>query len=211
MRWLRNVVITNYMNRVIPVLRVSDTAPEMVRRLGLIVGGMAALVARRFLRDPKFFAVIVPLWGWLNRRVQRFARLRLGPAVVRVRKAPPMSPVPAVARTTPRVRLPSGHGWLVRALGWEAAGYGSQLAALLAEPEMVALLEAVPGVGRVLRPLGWILGVQVGPVPAKPAAAVRPRKVRVRTPRVVREKPWSPGPIRPPWQAGQKRASWDRG
>lgn len=105
-----------------------------------------------------------------------------------------------------RVRLPCGRGWLVRALGWEAVAYGSQLAALLAEPEMVALLAAVPGVGRVLRPLGRMLGVQVGPVMAKPAAVATPRKERVRKPRMKREKPWSPGPIRPLWTVGPKRA-----
>ena len=195
------------MSIISPTPRLNDAAPETVRRLGLIVGGLAALVARRFLRDPKFFAVIGPLWSWLNRRVQRFGRLRMGTAAVRARPARPVvTPKARAVPATPRVRLPCGRGWLVRALGWEAVAYGSQLAALLAEPEMVALLAAVPGVGRVLRPLGRMLGVQVGPVMAKPAAVATPRKARVRKPRMKREKPWSPGPIRPLWTVGPKRA-----
>ena len=51
------------MTEAIPVLRVQATAPEMVRRLGLIVGGLAAVIARRFLRDPKFGALVAPLWA----------------------------------------------------------------------------------------------------------------------------------------------------
>ena len=169
------------MNHVVPVLRVSDTAPEMVRRLGWIVAGLAAVVARRFLKDPKFFALIIPLWSWLGRTGRRFGRVRVQPVLVvaRVPEASEVARVRASPRTV-RVRLPSGRGWLVRALGWEAAGYGSQLEALLAEPEMVALLAGLPAVGRILRPLCRMLGV--GPKVAR----VRARVARVRRPRVPR-------------------------
>ena len=188
-----------------PVLRVQATAPEMVRRLGLIVGGLAAVIARRFLRDPKFGALVAPLWSWLNRTVQRFGRAR-----------PPVATRRQVVRTAPprdaqaRLRLPQGRGWLVQALGWEAAGYGSQLQALLAEPEMQALLDAVPAVGRALRPLGRMLGAQVGPARVKPPAAAKPRAVRVRRPRaeLVRAgdpRRWSPGPIPSSWWPEKKR------
>ena len=186
-----------------PVLRVRETAPETVLRLGLIVAGLAALIARRFLRDPKFGALVGPLWSWLNRSVQRFGRARS--------VAVPMLPLAARARApmvgvdrAARVRFPAGRGWLVKALGWEAAGYGSQLQTLLAEPEMMALLDAIPAVGRVLRPLGRMLGVQVGPVVVKVAAAPKPRAVRVRAPRPKREKPWSPGRIPVSWWGGAK-------
>ena len=170
------------MSFVPPAPRVGDAAPETVQRLEMIVSAIAALIARRFLRDPKYMALIVPLWGWLNRTVRRFGRVRVVAAPKMVRAA--------LARkvSVPRVRMPTGKAWLIKALGWEAAGYGSQLQALLAEPEMAALLATVPGAGRVLRPLGRMLGVEVGPV-----------VVRVRKPRVKREKPWSPGPIRADW------------
>ena len=57
------------------------------------------------------------------------------------------------------VRLPTRRGWLVEALGYQAAGYASQLAHLLAQPEMRAVLDAAPGFGRVLRPICWMLGI----------------------------------------------------
>ena len=162
----------------LPAPRLRDTAPELVRCLGLIVGGLAALIARRFLRDPQFSGLIVPLWGWVQRTVQRFGRVRMQAVPKRATR---LVVVAAAAAVAVRVRLPGRKAWLVRALGWEAAGYGSQLAALLAEPEMVALLDAVPAVGRVLRPLGRMLGVQVGPVVVKPKPERLPRPKRAVT------------------------------
>ena len=108
------------------------------------------------------------------RRVRVVAR-----AVVR-----PMPRVRVRRVGTPRVRLPCGQGWLVKALGWEAAGYGCQLTALLAEPEMLALMQALPGVGRVLRPLCRMLLME--PVLALPA---RQRPKRPAMPKVARVKP----------------------
>ena len=185
-----------------PLPRVSDTAPELVRRLGLILAGIVAVVARRFLKDPTFHEVIVPLCGWLNRALRRFARVRVvaavpcGPGAVVLGER---APVVRVARV--RLPLPSRRAWLLRALGWEVAGYGSQLQTLLAEPEMVALLAALPAVGRVLRPLGRMLGVPVGPVVVKVAKV---RVARVRRPRPRREKPWSPGRSPVSWWGGAK-------
>ena len=173
-----------------PTLRVGATAPETVRRLEMIVSAVAALIARRFLRDPRYLALIVPLWGWLNRTVRRFSRVPVvaAPKVVRAAQARKVA--------VPRVRMPTGKAWLVKALGWEAAGFGCQLQALLAEPEMVALLAAVPRAQRVLRSLGRMLGVVVGPVVVR---VRKPRPPVERKPRLPREKPWSPGPIRADW------------
>ena len=179
------------MSAVSPVARFRDVAPELVQRLGWIVAGLAAVVARRFLKEPKFFALIIPLWGWLGRSARRFGRVKVRTQVaVSVRVATPrVTPVRARA-----VRLPSGRGWLVRALGYEAAGYGSQLAALLAEPELQALLLAAPAAGRILRPLCRMLGVE--PVGAlAPVAADAP--VRVRRVRPKRMRIPLPGSTRP--------------
>ena len=176
------------------VLRVSETAPEVVRRLEMIVSAVAALIARRFLRDPRYMALIVPLWGWLNRTVRRFGRVPMvaAPIVVGVKRERAVAGAVPVAR----VRLPAGKAWLIKALGWEAVGFGSQLRTLLAEPEMAALLAALPRAQRVLRPLGRMLGVEVGPVVVR---VRKPRPPVVRKPRVKKEKPWSPGPIRADW------------
>ena len=56
-------------------------------------------------------------------------------------------------------QIPAGRAWLVRELGWEAAGYGCQLEALLAEPAMAAVVAGMPAVGQVLRPICRMLGV----------------------------------------------------
>ena len=161
-------------------------APEMVRRLAWILAGLASVVARRFLREPRFAGLILPLWGWLGRSARRFERAVGRPARVRAVQARREVPV---AAPVARARLPGGRGWLVRALGYEAAGYGSQLQALLAEPEMQAIVASVPAVGRILRPLCRILGVvPVGAEPVlapKPERAPRPARVKRKRVRAV--------------------------
>ena len=55
--------------------------------------------------------------------------------------------------------LPRRFGWLVHLVGYQAAGRGSQLAYLLADPQMVALVRDVPQAQRILAPLCRMLGV----------------------------------------------------
>lgn len=157
---------------------LSLESPEMVRRLGMIVTALAALVARRFLRHPKLSGLVGPLWSWLNRRVQRFARAVARP--VRVAETAARARHERKPSAVRGVRLPVGRGWLVRELGWEAAAFRCQLETLLAEPAMVALLAAKPAVGRVLRPLGWMLGVPglATKVAAKPVTAAKPARAK---------------------------------
>lgn len=83
--------------------------------------------------------------------------------------------------------LPRRFGWLLGLMPLEAGGYASQLAHVLVEPEMVALLRDVPQAGRILRPLCWMLGieralVQPGAVAVErvPAAVVAARIRAVR-------------------------------
>ena len=166
-------------------------APEVVCRLALILAGLAAVVARRFLREPKLVGLIIPLWSWLSRSARRFERavtrpvVRV-PAVVRVRRVAARAVAVPSGIATPLVRLPSRKAWLVRALGWEAAAYGSQLSHLLGEPEMQAVLASVPAVGRILRPLCRMLGATgLEGTPAAPVA--RAKRVRPKVVRVVRE------------------------
>jgi len=146
-------------------LSASLLAPDFARRVGLIIAALAALVARRFLREPRLVALIVPLWTRLNRTARRFERLMARLAAGRLPR-PRRS-----GRGGPHRRgaaLPTGRGWLVRALGHEAAGCASQLEHLLAEPGVADLLAAVPAAGRILGPLRHMLGV--GPAPRRRAA-----------------------------------------
>ena len=162
--------------------------PELVRRLGLIMVGLAAVVAMRFLRMPGQGETTRAVWGRLQKVARRFATALRRRDVVRVsRVTAAVAPVAhAVVVRGARVRLPRGHGWLVRVLGYEAAAYRSQLEALLAEPEMLAVLAAVPGVGRVLRPICRMLGIAPEVTTPGVAAVKRVRAPRARKARQVR-------------------------
>ncbi len=147
-------------------LSLGDDAAEFARRLRLISAGLAALVARRFLRMPHLVGLTILVWTRITRVVRRFERMVVRPARVGAARARR-----GHNRRAPSGRLPSGRGWLVRELGWEAAGYMAQLEALLADTAMRAVLTRLPGAGRVLRPLCRMLGV--------PAAAIAPAVVDV--------------------------------
>jgi hypothetical protein len=183
-------------------------APDFARRLGVILAGLAALIARRFVRDPFHAALIVPLWRHITRAARRldraFARLAAAPA-----PAPsPRRPHPAGPHR--RSVLPTRRGWLVATLGSEAAAYASQLAFLLAEPEAAAALANSLAARRTLAPIRHMLGL----------TPPRPRRPRVRKqpppppPPVVRPTPpaWllerQPGTkARPYWMPPRRRRS----
>ncbi len=104
---------------------------------------------------------------------------------------------PVAAEGSGRVRQavaeriwPGDFGWLVKAARWHAAGFGSQLRTVLAEPEMVALLAACPQAVRVLRPLCRMLAVETSllrPAVTRPeagtVAVAAPKRVRVPRPK----------------------------
>ena len=153
--------------------RLQEVAPELVRQVGLILAALAAVVARRFLQNPKLVLLIVPLWHRLTKVSVRLGRVRArGLAPVRARQAG--------VRRGPAV-LPRGKAWLLHELGYEAAGHASQLAHVLSAPAAQAVLAAMPGAGRVLRPLCRMLGLPaalaVGAVPEAVMPKPAPRAV----------------------------------
>src|ERR1019366_373175 len=105
--------------------------------------------------EPRLALLIVPLCARLRRAARRFERLMARLAAGRLPKPHPSGP-----RGPPpsAPALPTGRGWLIRVLGYEAANYASQLQALLAEPAAVELLAAAPTAGRILNPLSRLLG-----------------------------------------------------
>ena len=166
------------MNSSANAIDVEVDVPELAQRLGMILAALAALVAARFLRRPGLAGLIIPLWRRLTHVARRF-RAAMRPTVRR-RLPVPRNPTNKDATDkVATVRLPGGRGWLVRELGYEAAGYGSQLEALLSEPAMRAALVAMPRVRRVLRPLCRMLGLScvtaLDPVREK---AVRGKRMR---------------------------------
>ncbi|MBC7637128.1 MAG: hypothetical protein H7251_16175 [Acetobacteraceae bacterium] len=149
-----------------------DAAPELARRFAMIMAGLGALVARRFLKMPHLVGFTGLLWGRLNRAVQRFYRALTVPAQAGAPR------VRADRAATTRVRpegLPRGRGWIVRELGWEAAAYLVQLENLLGEIATQHALAAAPGAGRVLRPICRMLGVPAASTPKLAPAALTPK------------------------------------
>ena len=190
----------------LPALEAADPQ-DLARRVGLILAALAALVAARFLRRPTLSGLIVPLWRRLTHVARRLSatmtrpRQQRGATQTRPRRA-------ALARLPlrPPMRLPQGRGWLVRELGYEAAGHGSQLQALLEEPAVAAVLAAHPAMADVLRPVCHMLGMslvdgRVAPLPSRVApaanAAMRPAKRPARRWAVEVAEVYRPGWERP--------------
>ena len=147
-----------------------------------ILRTLAALIARRFLHHPLHAALTIPLWQHLTRAALRLDRLL---ARLAAGKLPPPRPR-ASNRSGPRHRsvFPTTPGWLIRALGAEAAIYAAQLEALLAAPEAADLL-ACTAARRTLAPIRRMLGL----------APARPRRPAAAAP--ARQPPPPPDPIPP--------------
>lgn len=178
-----------------PLPEPASSAPVVAVRLGIILRALAGLVARAFLRDPRHVALIIPLHGYITRTIRRFEA-----ALARTAPYPPRPPRPRTARQSiTRISvLPRRRGWLVETLRHEAAGYGSQLAYLLNEPETARLLAAAPHAARVLRPICHLLGIRpaaLQPPTAAPSHAPAPRPARAR-PRPQRPEPYTLPAIR---------------
>jgi hypothetical protein len=156
---------------------VQASAPDLARRVGLILAALAVLVARRLLRHPRLAALIIPLCSRLNRAARRFAGLM-------TRLAAGALPKPrASGHGGPRSAnaLPTGRGWLVAALGSEGAAYAFQLQTLLAEPAAAELLALAPAAQRILRPLTRMLAIGAfafRPRPARAAPGTTPPPLR---------------------------------
>jgi hypothetical protein len=169
-----------------PASPTLSRAPDFAARLGVILAGLAALVARRFLRDPFRAPLIVELWTRLTRAAHRldraFARLAAGlPPAPKLRRRHAAGPRRASA-------LPTRRGWLAAALGSEAAAYASQIESLLAEPAAADALAGSLAARRTLAPIRRMLGL-ISPRPRRPRVRARPQP----------PPPAAPRPTPPAW------------
>ncbi len=158
--------------------------------LSAVIGALRVAVAgwggRRLLDEALVHLVhrrLGQLLCRIERMVSQFQAGRLRPAVVRGAGDARPAEVPRPRRAG-GVRLwPGRFAWLVREVGWEAAGFGCQLRAVLETPEMVALLAACPQAVRVLRPVCRMLAIETSVlrpgVVGVPVVRVRPRVMRV--------------------------------
>ena len=186
---------------------VLATFPDFTSRVGIIFGALREIIGRRFLHDPRFFAIVNPLCHRLTQvrlRIERMlARLAAGKPAQRRSPPPrppqPVPPQPAEAPAIVRPRIPSTPAWLLKATGSEAAIIGNQLETLLAEPAVADLLARTPALAHLLHPVRRMLGIAV--LPPKQRKPRQPRKPRLRRPR-----PRLPAPRRenlPAWLQGR--------
>jgi hypothetical protein len=141
--------------------------------------------------------------GAIKQRIDRIvAQIRAGTYKPRRRSGKPHTRASPRAPRPPSP-LPAKFGWLMPLIParkeeyWHANGVRAGLESLLAEPEMVALVEVAPvSLGRPLRSLCWALRLKPPPYlapPKRPAPhAAAPRVAKPRVPRPA------PLPSRPP-------------
>ncbi len=171
-------------------LRLTDVIRALREAVGVwcgrgILGVVLALLVHRRLGE---------ICRRMERMVARFQAGRLWRIGARAEVAREQGCAGAALPRAGGARIwPRGFAWLVRVAAWEAAGFGSQLRAVLETPEMVALLTAAPQAARVLRPVCRMLGIEAAVLrPGVVAEDVAPTE-RVRRGAKRREKVFSGG------------------
>jgi hypothetical protein len=151
--------------------------------------GLREAIGRYQLRHHAWIPLLNLAYGRLARSVGRLDRLmRLWQAgtlpVPRVRA----KRAAAVRKAEPAaLRLPGGHGWLVKLLV-PAGNMGANFVNLmLQDPEARALFEAAPQAGRIFRPLCRMLGLEQPAWLRLPPRPRRPRRKPEPKPRAPRE------------------------
>jgi hypothetical protein len=144
---------------------------------------VAAWGGRRLL-DEALVHLVHRRLGEILRRIEgmvaRYQAGTLRPALVRGAGEPGVAAVLRPRREAAVRQLPCRFAWLVREVGWEAAGFGCQLRALLERPEMVAFLAACPQAARVLRPVCRMLAIETTVLRTGVEPTVRAARVRVK-------------------------------
>ena len=173
-------------------------------RFGAILASIQALIAARFLKNPRYLPFLVPLWSYIGRTRKRFARLLARAAEGRLPRPARPRATPREPAKTPAFRVPAAHAWLIRAIPNEAACCASQITCLLAEPGMAELLAATPGAGRLLRPLFRLLCITPPAALQSPPKPPRPKPIR---PHTGTPNTGTPAPP-PPEPARRRRDRW---
>src|SRR5574337_1992820 len=147
---------------VAPLLALDD-------RFAFIVKGLRDVVADRGGRRLITGALVLLIWTRLGRIAEKFAalaeRVRAGNLPASAPGRTRSMPASVSARPSrPKPEHDTRFAWLIRLGVYHAAGFGSQFQHLLSDPEMVALISAAPSqMGRLLRPLCWMLGIKPSP------------------------------------------------
>ena len=155
-------------------------------RFAGIIATLLAMVGARLerpgkpgLAGPLAFAIHIRLEGIRNRITRYVARFQAGtlaPPRPRTRAVTPRRRSTSPGKWDHLPKLPRGRLWLVRLVPGIGVG-ANYLRILLDEPDMVAMLQAAPQIGRTLRPFWHMLSKEKlppilqhpRPAPAPPA------------------------------------------
>ncbi len=140
-------------------------------RFSLSIDGLLRAVAARIAGGRMEAAMILVIWTRIKRIETRVLALVAAIRAGRDRGGWVLEPrvagtraeaenAPSSQRLPVWPRLPRGFAWLLGLVPYEAAGFASQLRHLLGDPEMVALLAGTPRLGKIMRPLCRMLGIE---------------------------------------------------
>jgi hypothetical protein len=182
-----------------PSAELRAAAPDLARRLGLTLGGLCTAIGPIAAGKSAVAALITLAWkhifrrrglleillarvaaGWLPRpATPRALTPRPGATAKEPTASAPLAPDRPHIGPLPLDPLPRGRAWLVRIVGYRAAGFGSQLDHLLTDPAMAEFVACVPAAARILRPLCRALGISppaLGFPPPPPPRQVKPAR-----------------------------------
>ena len=155
------------------------SASEVSARLVAILASVTRLI---FARTHIFAALGAPLHNRIAGASRRLATIlaHLAAGTFRPR---PHTPKPGKNGGPPAIYIPHRRAWLIEKLGHHMAAYMSHLEHLLRAPETQTLLatappEALKSLGRTLRPIARLLGVDLPPELQLPPKPPRPKPVK---------------------------------
>ncbi len=180
----------------------------LIDRFGLFIDRVKRAIADGIGRDharrdhARLGPLAVLLWNYFGRTLRRLAALqaRLAAGTLETRD-PRRSAAPRPAADRPAPDVPAPRRWPLRLpraavlVQFQTGHLVAPLQALIADPEMLALLAAAPQAGRLLRPL-WRL---LTPDPLPPQLRLPPRRSGQCRPSGPREPDTAPPHGPPRW------------
>ncbi len=155
------------------------SASDVSARLVAILASVTRLI---FARTHIFAALGAPVHNRIAGASRRLATIlaHLAAGTFRPR---PHTQKPGKKGGPPAIYIPHRRAWLIEKLGYHMAAYTSHLEHLLRAPETQTLLatappEALKSLGRTLRPVARLLGVDLPPELRLPPTPPRPKPIK---------------------------------
>ncbi len=170
-----------------PRVHILPAPRNLTERFDWVIQRLCDAVAIQSAKWAYITPLMVLVWGRLRRMSRRFASLaaRMEAGRLKPPRAAVPNPDPDRARPPrpppPWPPVPSTPGWLLHYVQLEAAATANLLLHMIEhDPEMRALLDAAPRLGRILRPL--LRMVSLAPLPATLVRPPRPQPPRPEPP-----------------------------